>query len=258
MRGAATALTVVLQLVTLLSLYKAADSQSGASTSAGVYAGQQPDSCGYGVIAPSISPHLASFSKSSPLLAPLPSSGCGACVQGVCSAAPTPLTVKIVDTSSVEIQLSAADMDTVSPQGNRLGHVDVSLQQVDCPVSGNILVRLQQLAPMAGGYAKLALLNVAGSNGITAVGLAPAGTQTFAPLKNSYGAVWEGSLPAAPPLDMQVASGGQTLLVRGIITGSTTPGDITSTVQFTATGLGNAATAGHTPSLIRFPALLVN
>lgn len=38
--------------------------------------------------------------------------------------------------------------------------------------------------------------------------------QTFAPLKNSYGAVWEGSLPAAPPLDMQVASGGQTLLVR--------------------------------------------
>lgn len=38
--------------------------------------------------------------------------------------------------------------------------------------------------------------------------------QTFAPLKNSYGAVWEGSLPATPPLDMQIASGDQTLIVR--------------------------------------------
>ncbi|KAL3140403.1 hypothetical protein ABBQ38_004663 [Trebouxia sp. C0009 RCD-2024] len=244
MRGAATTVTAVLQLVTLVSLHKAADSQPGASTSAGVYAGQQPDSCGYGVIAPSISPHLASFSKSSPLLAALPSSGCGACVQGVCAAPPTPLTVQIVDTSSVGIQLSTADMDTVSPQGNRLGHVDVSLQQVACPVSGNILVRLQQLSPTAGGYVKLALLNVAGSNGITAVGFAPVGTQTFAPLKNSYGAVWEGSLPATPPLDMQIASGDQTLIVRGIITGSTTPGDIPSTVQFTATGPGNVAATG--------------
>lgn len=38
--------------------------------------------------------------------------------------------------------------------------------------------------------------------------------QAFAPLKNNYGAVWEGSLSAAPPLDMQVASGGQTLVLR--------------------------------------------
>lgn len=149
MRGAATTVTAVLQLVTLVSLHKAADSQPGASTSAGVYAGQQvlyfaftnnlmavedssslklpvslcksifkclyywhcllsswcmllqPDSCGYGVIAPSISPHLASFSKSSPLLAALPSSGCGACVQVTC-------------TDAVPVRLSALSYETAS------------------------------------------------------------------------------------------------------------------------------------------------
>lgn len=30
----------------------------------------------------------------------------------------------------MEIQLSTADMNAVSPEGNRLGHIDVSLQQV--------------------------------------------------------------------------------------------------------------------------------
>ena len=51
------------------------------------------------------------------------------------------------------------------------------LLQVNCPASGSILVRLQQLSPTANGYAKLALLNVAGSGGVTAVGFAPAGSQ---------------------------------------------------------------------------------
>ena len=55
--------------------------------------------------------------------------------------------------------------------------VIVMCVQVNCPASGSILVRLQQLSPTAGGYVKLALLNVAGSNGITSVGFAPSGSQ---------------------------------------------------------------------------------
>lgn len=39
-------------------------------------------------------------------------------------------------------------------------------------------------------------------------------TQNWAQLKNNYGAVWEGSTPAAPPLDMQIISNGQTLILR--------------------------------------------
>ena len=38
-------------------------------------------------------------------------------------------------------------------------------------------MRLQQLTPVANGYAKLAFLNEAGSNGITSVAVAPAGSQ---------------------------------------------------------------------------------
>lgn len=53
--------------------------------------------------------------------------------------------------------------------------------QVNCPAAGPILVRLQQLSPTTGGYVKLALLNVAGSNGITSVGFAPAGSQVKSP-----------------------------------------------------------------------------
>lgn len=51
--------------------------------------------------------------------------------------------------------------------------------QMSCPASGSILVRLQQLSPTAGGYVKLALLNAAGSNGITSVGFAPSGSQVI-------------------------------------------------------------------------------
>ncbi len=49
--------------------------------------------------------------------------------------------------------------------------------QVNCAATGSIVVRLIQLTPVANGYAKLALLNVAGSDGITSVAFAPAGTQ---------------------------------------------------------------------------------
>lgn len=38
--------------------------------------------------------------------------------------------------------------------------------------------------------------------------------QTFAQLKNTYGAVWEGSVPTAPPLDLQISSSGQQLVLR--------------------------------------------
>lgn len=51
-------------------------------------------------------------------------------VQGVCLANAMPVTVQVVDTSSMGMQLNTADIDTVSPEGNRLGHVGVSLQQV--------------------------------------------------------------------------------------------------------------------------------
>jgi len=47
----------------------------------------QPDSCGYGVISPSLFPngHLATLSSSSPTLAGLRQNGCGACLQITCN-----------------------------------------------------------------------------------------------------------------------------------------------------------------------------
>ena len=56
----------------------------------------QPDSCGYGVVPPSVStePHLASLSRTSPLLAGLPANGCGACVQVTCTD-PAPVRFKL-------------------------------------------------------------------------------------------------------------------------------------------------------------------
>ena len=51
----------------------------------------------------------------------------------MCPAGSAPLTVQIVDESSMGLQLSTADMAAVSPQGNRLGHVGVSIQQVTPP-----------------------------------------------------------------------------------------------------------------------------
>lgn len=51
------------------------------------------------------------------------------------------------------------------------------LMQVSCAATGSIIVRLLQLTPVADGYAKLTLLNVAGSGAVSAVALAPTGTQ---------------------------------------------------------------------------------
>ena len=48
---------------------------------------------------------------------------------------------------------------------------------MSCAASGSIIVRLMQLTPVVDGYAKLALLNVAGSGAVSAVALAPTGTQ---------------------------------------------------------------------------------
>jgi len=48
---------------------------------------------------------------------------------------------------------------------------------VNCAAIGSITVRIEQLSPVANGYIKLVLLNVAGSNGISSVGIAPTGTQ---------------------------------------------------------------------------------
>ncbi|DBA95815.1 TPA: hypothetical protein ACH3X1_001364 [Trebouxia sp. C0004] len=222
--------------------------QQSLTTAVGVYSGQ-PDSCGYGVISPSLFPdgHLATLSSSSPSLAGLPQSGCGACLQitcndsspGVCAPGTVPLTVQVIDTSSSSLQLDSADITAVSSQGNRLGHVGVSLEQVNCAATGPITVRIEQLSPVANGYIKLVLLNVAGSNGISSVAIAPTGTQNYVQLKNTYGAVWEGSIPTAPPLDLQISSSGQQLVLSNLVTAATAPGDVQSTVQF-----GPAASLG--------------
>ena len=50
--------------------------------------------------------------------------------QGVCLGDAMPVTVQVVDTSSMAMQLNTADMNAVSPEGNRMGHVGVSLRQV--------------------------------------------------------------------------------------------------------------------------------
>ena len=77
-------------------------------------------------------------------------------MQGVCPAGSVPLIVQIVDESSTGLQLSAADMAAVSPQGNRLGHVGVSIQQVRPSLHlhlcqgnrlGHVGVSIQQVRP---------------------------------------------------------------------------------------------------------------
>ena len=59
-------------------------------------------------------------------------------MQGVCVAGTAPVTVQIIDTSSSSLQLDSADMTTVSSQGNRLGHVGVSISQVGLACLGLI------------------------------------------------------------------------------------------------------------------------
>ena len=49
--------------------------------------------------------------------------------------------------------------------------------QVNCAASGPITVRIIQLTAVTNGYIKLTLLNVAGSNSISSVAVAPTGTQ---------------------------------------------------------------------------------
>ena len=41
-------------------------------------------------------------------------------------------------------------------------------------------------------------------------------------LKNTYGAVWEGGLPSAPPLDLLISSSGQQLILRCVFPAATT------------------------------------
>ncbi|KAL0023658.1 hypothetical protein WJX77_011178 [Trebouxia sp. C0004] len=197
-RSLQAALLLYLQMLLISPQY--VHCQQSLTTAVGVYSGQ-PDSCGYGVISPSLFPdgHLATLSSSSPSLAGLPQSGCGACLQITCN-----------DSSPV-----------------------------NCAATGPITVRIEQLSPVANGYIKLVLLNVAGSNGISSVAIAPTGTQNYVQLKNTYGAVWEGSIPTAPPLDLQISSSGQQLVLSNLVTAATAPGDVQSTVQF-----GPAASLG--------------
>jgi len=53
-----------------------------------------------------------------------------ACLQEVCAPGTAPITVQIIDTTSSNLQLDSADITAVSSQGNRLGHVGVSVEQV--------------------------------------------------------------------------------------------------------------------------------
>ncbi len=56
---------------------------------------------------------------------------------------------------------------------------------------------------------------------------------TYVPLQNNYGAVWEGKNLPPPPLDAQITNGAGTTLVAAHFVQNGSTGDVPTSVQFT-------------------------
>jgi expansin (peptidoglycan-binding protein) len=117
-----------------------------------------------------------------------------------------------------------------------IGRIGIEYRQVPCPFMGGITVHIDTFRPDKGGYVKLSLRNVAGTGGIKSVAFRTTGTtNNWRPLKNGYGAVWEGSQLSTLPLDLQVTKpDGSSVVLSGVITKATVPGDVKASTNFRA------------------------
>ncbi|KAK9841371.1 hypothetical protein WJX74_004628 [Apatococcus lobatus] len=106
--------------------------------------------------------------------------------------------------------------------------------RVNCKPPGGVQIRLIEYRPTLGGYLKLAVLDVAGSGGLTAVGVKSASDSStnFINMTNTYGAVWELSNLPQPPLDVQLTNtAGQSLIARNAVGSQTQGVDVATSTQ---------------------------
>lgn len=196
-------------------------------------------SCGYGSLNPNGA--IGATANDNPVVAGLPQSGCGACVQITCDTAATsvckpdakPIIVTIIDSCpgcsfNIPVPLFATLADP------KYGVLPVAYQQVDCNWAGSITIRVLEFRTANASYLKLILFNVAGPATIKAVAVKSAGApdDTYVPLQNNYGAVWEGKALPPAPLDVQISNGAGTTLVAGNAIQNGAQGDVPTSVQF--------------------------
>ncbi|KAK9841723.1 hypothetical protein WJX74_010883 [Apatococcus lobatus] len=200
-------------------------------------AGPTDGSCGYGTFDPATYPFnaLLSISSASPLVAKLPSSGCGACFQlscadeVACAKNSTPQVATVIDSCPSCGPLTTTQTVFTKLFLASLGRAQAQLQQVDCEPPGGVSFRLIDYRPSAGGFLKFSVKNVAGSGGLSGVAVKGSASPSaaFIPMTNTYGAVWELSNLPPPPLDIQLTNAqGQSLVARSVINTQASGSDV--------------------------------
>jgi expansin (peptidoglycan-binding protein) len=200
--------------------------------------------CGYGVLTSSQYPSflLAGVGASNPLTQG-PQNGCGTCLEVQCTSNDlcdnnNPITVMVYDScdecEANQINLYATAFSKFASLD--IGRIGIQYRQVPCPFNGSLTVHIDTFRPSKGGYIKLSLRNVAGTAGINSIAFRTTGTaNNWRPLKNTFGAVWEGSQLSNLPLDLQVTkANGTSVVLSGVITKATVPGDIKTATNFRA------------------------
>jgi expansin (peptidoglycan-binding protein) len=200
--------------------------------------------CGYGTLTAAQYPMflLAGVGASNPLTQG-PQKGCGTCLEVQCNSTNlcdnnNPVTVMVYDScdkcDANQINLYATAFSKFASLD--IGRIGIQYRQVPCPFTGGIIVHIDTFRPDKGGYIKLSLRNVAGTAGIGSIAFRTTGTaNNWRPMKNTYGAVWEASQLSSLPLDLQVTKANGTLVVlSGVITKATMPGDVKTANNFRA------------------------
>eukprot|EP00878_Enallax_costatus_P003040 GHUV01003238.1.p1 GENE.GHUV01003238.1~~GHUV01003238.1.p1 ORF type:complete len:361 (+),score=78.47 GHUV01003238.1:811-1893(+) len=197
--------------------------------------------CGYGPMTAAQYPGylIAGVGASNPLTQG-PQQGCGACLELQCTGTgcdnSKPVTVMVYDNcdkcAANQVNLYATGFSKFASLD--LGRVGIKFRQVACAFNGGIVVHIDAFRPEKGGYLKLALRNVAGMAGITSVASRTSdSTDSWHPMKNTYGAIWEASKLSALPLDLSITKAdGQSVVLSGVISQMTTAGELPTTTNF--------------------------
>lgn len=197
--------------------------------------------CGYGTLTAAQYPFfmVAGVGANNPI-ARGAQRGCGTCLEVKCVGETcdnnTPVTVMVTDScdecAANQINMQATAFSKMASLTT--GNVEVQYRQVACPFTGGINVYVDSFRATGGGFMKIALRNVAGSADITSVKFRTTGTpNNWRPMQNKYGAVWEASALPSFPLDLQVTrKDGQSVVLSGAITKTTTPGVVQTRTNF--------------------------
>ncbi|KAK9916482.1 hypothetical protein WJX75_003217 [Coccomyxa subellipsoidea] len=184
-------------------------------------------SCGFGPIGdPYPDSAIASIRSTSAIVAQLPESGCGACIeitcadQGVCNADASPVTFTVVD----------------------------------CTPPGNLEIHVLEYRPSSGGYLKITPWQTAGLATVAKIEYKQSGAAdlTYQTFRNTYGAVWEASNLPPSPLDIRLTDPAGHSVVASQIT-PTAAADIPTGVQFPLTVQSLAVSPPVTPSPAAVP-----